>query len=131
MIVIDGSEGEGGGQVLRTSLTLSAATGQPFIIKKIRAARPKPGTAVKSARRPPQDGSDRTAWFATVLEVPTLRRWMIGAIRSHCDYLVVRRSDGCVLHDGRLQSYDDVLVPLADQLGAKIVRVPYNKMPVW
>ena len=43
MIVIDGSEGEGGGQVLRTSLTLSAATGQPFLIKKIRAARPKPG----------------------------------------------------------------------------------------
>ncbi|MGD8584772.1 MAG: RNA 3'-terminal phosphate cyclase [Chloroflexota bacterium] len=43
MLVIDGSQGEGGGQVLRTSLSLSALTGRPFIIKKIRANRSKPG----------------------------------------------------------------------------------------
>ena len=43
MIVIDGSRGEGGGQVLRTSLALSLVTGQPFRIKNIRAGRPKPG----------------------------------------------------------------------------------------
>ncbi len=43
VIVIDGSRGEGGGQVLRTSLTLSAATGQPVRIEKIRAGREKPG----------------------------------------------------------------------------------------
>ena len=30
MITIDGSEGEGGGQILRTSLALSLVTGQPF-----------------------------------------------------------------------------------------------------
>jgi len=36
MIVIDGSQGEGGGQVLRTSLALSLVTGAPFRAEKIR-----------------------------------------------------------------------------------------------
>lgn len=40
---IDGSIGEGGGQVLRTALTLSALTGQPVEIRNIRAGRPNPG----------------------------------------------------------------------------------------
>jgi RNA 3'-terminal phosphate cyclase (ATP) len=43
MIRIDGSFGEGGGQILRTSLALSLVTGQPFTIEKIRAGRKKPG----------------------------------------------------------------------------------------
>ena len=43
MVTIDGSYGEGGGQVLRTSLALSAITGQPLHLYSIRAARPKPG----------------------------------------------------------------------------------------
>jgi RNA 3'-terminal phosphate cyclase (ATP) len=43
MIVIDGSHGEGGGQVLRTSLALSLVTGKPFRIENIRAKREKPG----------------------------------------------------------------------------------------
>jgi RNA 3'-terminal phosphate cyclase (ATP) len=42
-ITIDGSQGEGGGQVLRTSLALSLLTGRPFAISKIRAGRRKPG----------------------------------------------------------------------------------------
>ena len=55
MISIDGSAGEGGGQVLRTSLSLSLATGRPFRIEKIRAGRRTPGllrqhlTAVQAA----------------------------------------------------------------------------------
>lgn len=55
MIHIDGSMGEGGGQVLRTALALSMVTGQPFAIDNIRAGRKKPGllrqhlTAVKAA----------------------------------------------------------------------------------
>lgn len=43
MLVIDGSEGEGGGQMLRSSLTLSLLTGTPFRIDNIRAGRPRPG----------------------------------------------------------------------------------------
>jgi RNA 3'-terminal phosphate cyclase (ATP) len=43
MIVINGAYGEGGGQVLRTSLTLSALLGEPIRIENIRARRRKPG----------------------------------------------------------------------------------------
>ena len=54
-IDIDGAQGEGGGQILRTSLALSLVTGRPFRIERIRASRPKPGllrqhlTAVNAA----------------------------------------------------------------------------------
>jgi RNA 3'-terminal phosphate cyclase (ATP) len=56
MILIDGSEGEGGGQILRTSLALSLVTGQPFRMERIRSRRAKPGllrqhlTAVEAAK---------------------------------------------------------------------------------
>ncbi len=43
MIMIDGGSGEGGGQVLRSSLSLSLVTGQAFRIENIRAGRQKPG----------------------------------------------------------------------------------------
>ena len=57
LIEIDGSMGEGGGQVLRTSLGLSILTGRPLMISNIRASRKKPGlmrqhlTCVKAAAR--------------------------------------------------------------------------------
>ena len=43
MLTIDGSQGEGGGQILRTSLSLALVTGTPFRIERIRAGRAKPG----------------------------------------------------------------------------------------
>lgn len=56
MLIVDGSQGEGGGQVLRSSLALSMVTGTPFRIVNIRAGRKKPGlmrqhlTSVRAAR---------------------------------------------------------------------------------
>ena len=55
MIIIDGSEGEGGGQVVRNACALSLVTGQPFRIINARGKRSKPGlmrqhvTAVEAA----------------------------------------------------------------------------------
>lgn len=44
-VFIDGSMGEGGGQILRTSLALACITGKNLHIENIRAARHKPGLA--------------------------------------------------------------------------------------
>ena len=55
LVRMDGSFGEGGGQILRTSLSLSLVTGKSFRIENIRAKRQKPGllrqhlTAVQAA----------------------------------------------------------------------------------
>jgi RNA 3'-terminal phosphate cyclase (ATP) len=43
MIQVDGSRGEGGGQLLRTTLSLAALTGRPCRIEHIRAGRSRPG----------------------------------------------------------------------------------------
>src|SRR3954447_20534346 len=43
IVTLDGSHGEGGGQILRTALSLSLLTGKPFRMIKIRANRDKPG----------------------------------------------------------------------------------------
>jgi RNA 3'-terminal phosphate cyclase (ATP) len=43
MLTLDGSTGEGGGQILRSALALALVTGQPFAIERIRAGREKPG----------------------------------------------------------------------------------------
>jgi RNA 3'-terminal phosphate cyclase (ATP) len=57
MITIDGSYGEGGGQILRTSLTLAALTNKPVRIINIRANRKPPGlkmqhiTAARAVRK--------------------------------------------------------------------------------
>jgi RNA 3'-terminal phosphate cyclase (ATP) len=54
-LTIDGSAGEGGGQILRSALSLSMTTGTPFVLENIRARRKKPGlkrqhlTAVRAA----------------------------------------------------------------------------------
>jgi RNA 3'-terminal phosphate cyclase (ATP) len=57
VLTIDGGAGEGGGQILRTSLALSMLTGRPFVLDRIRARRGKPGllrqhlTCVRAAVR--------------------------------------------------------------------------------
>lgn len=55
LLTIDGSTGEGGGQILRAALSLALLTQRPFQMVNIRARRPKPGlrpqhlTAVQAA----------------------------------------------------------------------------------
>src|SRR5262245_17296410 len=57
LIDLDGSQGEGGGQVLRSCLALSLLTGKPFHLRNVRANRSKPGLqpqhlmSVRSAAR--------------------------------------------------------------------------------
>ena len=57
MLTIDGSYGEGGGQIIRTSLALALVTGKAFRVERVRANREKPGlqkqhlTAVLSAAK--------------------------------------------------------------------------------
>ena len=75
MITIDGSKGEGGGQILRTALTLSLATGRACRIENIRGGRPKPGllrqhltavnaaAAISGARVEGADPGSRTLTF--------------------------------------------------------------------
>ncbi|MFV2070202.1 MAG: RNA 3'-terminal phosphate cyclase, partial [Pirellulales bacterium] len=43
LIKVDGAQGEGGGQVVRSSLALALVTGRPVQIDNIRACRKKPG----------------------------------------------------------------------------------------
>ncbi|HEY4261663.1 MAG TPA: RNA 3'-terminal phosphate cyclase [Schlesneria sp.] len=56
LINIDGSQGEGGGQIVRSSLALSMVTGRPVTIDRVRAGRAKPGlkqqhlTALRAAQ---------------------------------------------------------------------------------
>ena len=94
MITIDGSYGEGGGQILRTSLALSLVTGKPFRIDNIRAGRKKPGlmrqhlTAVNAAAQIGQAWVEGNAIGSTAFSFKpsTLRggryRWAIGTAGS-------------------------------------------------
>ena len=47
---IDGSYGEGGGQIVRTAVALAAVTGTSIRVSKIRQGRPKPGLAFQHAQ---------------------------------------------------------------------------------
>jgi RNA 3'-terminal phosphate cyclase (ATP) len=47
LVRLDGSAGEGGGQILRSALALSALAGRPFEIRNVRAGRPNPGLAAQ------------------------------------------------------------------------------------
>jgi RNA 3'-terminal phosphate cyclase (ATP) len=63
LIPLDGAEGEGGGQILRSALTLSAVTGQGFRVERIRARRLRPGL------RPQHLAAVRAAGLACGAEV--------------------------------------------------------------
>jgi RNA 3'-terminal phosphate cyclase (ATP) len=94
MITMDGSFGEGGGQILRTSLALSLVTGQPFCMENIRAKRDKPGllrqhlTAVNAAAEVSQAqvdgnaiGSMKLSFSPKVVKAGSYR-WAVGTAGS-------------------------------------------------
>jgi len=47
LVAIDGSHGEGGGQIVRTAVALASMTGRPLRVERIRAGRPHPGLAAQ------------------------------------------------------------------------------------
>ena len=47
LIEIDGSYGEGGGQILRSAIAVSAITGRGVVIRNIRKNRPRPGLGIQ------------------------------------------------------------------------------------
>ncbi len=67
MITIDGSYGEGGGQIIRTAVALSAVTGEDVTIHNIRSARPQPGLKAQHLM------AVRTAAKMTVAQVEGLK----------------------------------------------------------
>jgi RNA 3'-terminal phosphate cyclase (ATP) len=94
MLVIDGSFGEGGGQILRSALALSVVTGRPFRMEKVRAGRARPGllrqhlTAVQAAAaigraevRGDSEGSSELT-FAPSAIAPGEYRFSIGTAGS-------------------------------------------------
>src|SRR5512135_391831 len=94
MITIDGSIGEGGGQILRTSLALSLVTGKPFFIGNIRAKRERPGllrqhlTAVNAATEVGKARVDGNAigssslFFGPGTTRPGTYHWAVGTAGS-------------------------------------------------
>jgi RNA 3'-terminal phosphate cyclase (ATP) len=97
MIELDGAAGEGGGQVLRTALTLSMITGQPFRIRNIRAGRQRPGlmrqhlVAVQAAARVCQaEPVDAAVGAQTLLFEP-------GKIRAGNYEFAIGTAGSCIL----------------------------------
>ena len=69
LLTIDGAMGEGGGQILRSSLALSLCLGKPFYMTKVRATRKKPGLqpqhlAALKVKADPVDDFDVARAFA-------------------------------------------------------------------
>ncbi|MCS7270656.1 MAG: RNA 3'-terminal phosphate cyclase [Gemmataceae bacterium] len=90
LIEIDGSQGEGGGQIVRSALALSLLTGRPFKLVNIRAGRRKPGlqpqhmacvraaAAIGNARYQGGEVGSATLLFEPREVRPGTYRWDIG-----------------------------------------------------
>lgn len=148
MIRIDGSSGEGGGQILRSSLSLSLATGKPFCIEKIRARREKSGllrqhlTAVLAAAEiggAEVEGANlgsQAIRFIPGTVKPGNHRFVIGTagsgtlvLQTILPALVTASGPSCITIEGgthNLQAppfdfLEKCFLPIINQLGAKVV----------
>lgn len=147
MIVIDGSEGEGGGQVLRNACALSLVTGQPFRINNIRGKREKPGllrqhlTAVEAALAIGGVQCDGLALRSSEIEftpgtvTPGEYRFAIGTAGSAClvlqtvlmPLLLADAPSRLVLEGGThnmmappFEFIDRVFLPIINRMGASV-----------
>ncbi|MES2295781.1 MAG: RNA 3'-terminal phosphate cyclase [Pseudomonadota bacterium] len=97
MIELDGASGEGGGQILRSALTLAMVTGRAFRITNIRAKRPKPGllrqhlVAVQAAARMCGFDAGKVAVGAQTLE------FVPGAIQGGDYRFAIGSAGSCTL----------------------------------
>jgi len=94
LVWIDGAFGEGGGQIIRTSVSLAALTGKAVEIANIRARRSKPGlqaqhlTAVRGFKNWFASGAGVDAHLADQLAlpcalIPAESRWTTPQITDH------------------------------------------------
>lgn len=147
MITIDGSKGEGGGQILRTALTLSLATGRACRIENIRGARPKPGllrqhltavnaaAAISGARVDGADPGSRTLTFAPGAITPGDYTFAVGTAGSATlvlqavlvPLLLARGTSTLTLEGGTHNPWappfdflDRVFLPLVNRLGPRV-----------
>jgi RNA 3'-terminal phosphate cyclase (ATP) len=146
-IHIDGSQGEGGGQIVRSSLVLSLVTGRPFTIDNLRDRREKPGlarqhlTAVRAAAEVggaevegDEVGSRSIAFRPTKLQAGEYK-FSIGTAGSTTlvlqavlpALLIAEGPSRIVLEGGtnnyRAPSFDFIVkayLPLVNRMGAKV-----------
>ena len=147
MITIDGSEGEGGGQVVRNACALSLVTGQPFRIANIRGGRAKPGlmrqhvTAVEAALAIGGAHAEGVAvgsselTFTPGLVAPGEYRFAVGTAGSAClvlqtvlmPLLLADAPTRLVLEGGThammappFEFIDRVFLPIINRMGPKV-----------
>jgi RNA 3'-terminal phosphate cyclase (ATP) len=146
-IHIDGSQGEGGGQIVRSSLALSLVTGRPFTIENLRGRREKPGlarqhlTAVRAAAQigsAEVDGDEVGSRFITFRPAKLQAgeyTFAIGTAGSTTlvlqtvlpALLIADRPSRIILeggtHNHRAPSFDflaKAYLPLVNQMGARV-----------
>ena len=144
---IDGSQGEGGGQILRTALSLSMTTGRPFFIVRIRARRSKPGlmrqhlAAVNAARdvsRAAVEGAElgsSTLRFGPRAVRPGSYQFAVGTAGSAClvfqtvlPALLTAREPSHLIFEGGTHNplappfdfLDRVFLPLVNRMGPNV-----------
>ena len=146
-VQMDGSRGEGGGQVLRSSLSLSMITGRPLQMERVRARRKNPGlrkqhlTALQAAAdicRAEVSGDrvgSREVQFVPGAVVPGSYRFSVGTAGSAClvlqtvlpPLLLADGPSSVVIeggtHNPMAPPFDhlaEVFVPLLERMGARV-----------